>query len=182
MVSLNFSIIVLKYNFHESPVCTIDHRSSKLRSALEWPHGEIKRVYSLEIIQVSKPQRCCRRRIWNAIECRSMFLIDNHWCFIFQQKHLGHIDWSISERSLRIGPCSTSTHVPPDRVQWALRMKARKSCIIKQRTSKYASSKGAEPPSISYQKGGEGEKKSKYPNQPSMHLKCDKTQISARYT
>jgi len=115
VVRLDYGVIVLEYDFHETSVCTIDYRSSNLRCALNWPGGKIQRVHSLLIILVSKLQRCIRRRIWNSVKSSPALSINDYWWHIPQLIHLGHIDWTIMKRSLRVWTCSTSANICPDK-------------------------------------------------------------------
>jgi len=115
VVCLDYGVIVLEYDFHEASVCTIDYRFSNSGCALYWPGGKIKCVHSLLIMLVSKFQRGIRRRIWNPVKGSPALSINDHRWHIPELIHLGHIDWTIMERSLRVWTCSTSTNICPDK-------------------------------------------------------------------
>ena len=127
VVRLNFGVIVLKYDLHESPVSSVDQRSPNLWRSFERPAGEIKRVNPLQLVLVRKPQWCFRRRVRDPIERGSSFSIDHHRRLVLQDVHLRHIDRSVSERSLRIRPRRASTQIPPDNTR---RKEVRRQCRV----------------------------------------------------
>lgn len=113
VICMYFGVIVLEYYFHESPVSTIDNRCFDHWRSCNWPGGEIKFINSFYFVLISKPDRCARILKRNSTQCRTSFTTNSHWWFVFQDIYLSHIDWSISERALRIRPCTTSCYIPP---------------------------------------------------------------------
>lgn len=54
VVGLHFSMIILKYDLHESKTSVVYQGSANLSWCLGRPRGEIKRVNSLEFVLINK--------------------------------------------------------------------------------------------------------------------------------
>ena len=115
MVGLNVSVIVLEDDLKEALVGCIQCRWSYLCWHVAWHCREISCVNSSKVVEVSKPQWCLRRRVWDPVDRPPMLSIDAQGRLVLENKCLSDVDRTIMERSLRIWTGSTSTRVHSER-------------------------------------------------------------------
>jgi len=115
MVGLNVTVIVLEDDLKEALVGCVQCRWSYLCWHVAWHCREISCVNSSKVVEVSKPQWCLRRRVWDPVDRPPMLSIDAQGRLVLENKCLSDVDRTIMELSLRIWTGSTSTRVHSER-------------------------------------------------------------------
>lgn len=113
MKTLHHGIIVLKYDFYESLICSIDNRSVHPGCSVKRLIRKIKLISSRHIILVSKPDWCVRIDKWDPVKCCSKRPINYFWWHSLYHIGLSHINLTIVKGTLRIRASSTGRYILP---------------------------------------------------------------------
>ena len=113
MKTLHHGVVVLKYDFYESLICSINNRSVQPGCSVKRLVRKIKLISSHHIIIVSKRDWCVRIDTGDPVKCGSKRPINYFWWHSLYHIGLSHINLTIVKGTLRIRASSTCRYILP---------------------------------------------------------------------